>query len=355
MILNYLCAVERNSWIKGFAQLGLLMRALGRGEEWGGFVTGVTEEEYNSLQELVNRQVVYNGWFTRENVLRSLLAQGEWLREERLSQWLESVPEVQRPKRVAIIMAGNIPLVGFHDFLCVVLSGHIAVCKLSSEDKTLLPALAEHLLRFAPALQGHIEFSTGKLENPEAVIATGSNNSGLYFQQYFGKYPHIFRHNRTSVAVIRGDESPEELAALGDDIFSYFGLGCRNVAHLLLPEGYNIQRFFEAVYPFSEVVYNKKYGNNYDYNKAIFLLNKYPLLDNNFVLLRETEELFSPVSMVHYHFYTNSDEAEAYIFEHEKDIQAVIGKDYIPFGQAQAPELTDYADGVDVMDWLVRL
>jgi len=347
--------VEKEDRIKGFAQLGALMRALGRAEEWKDFSWGVTEEEYLKLEELVQRQSVYNGWFTVANVRRSLIAQGEWLYEERLTNWLESTPYAQQPKKVALIMAGNIPLVGFHDFLCVLLSGHSVVCKLSSDDKTLLPALANHLIEFTPELKENIVFTAGRIEEMQAVIATGSNNSTLYFQQYFGKYPHIFRHNRSSVAVLDGTETKEELAALGDDIFSYFGLGCRNVTHMLLPKGFELSRFFEGIFSFSDVVFNKKYGNNYDYHKAIFLLNKHNLLDNNFVLLRETEELFSPLSMVHYHFYSDPSEVDEYIFTHEKDIQVVVGHDYVPFGKGQAPELTDYADGVDVLAWLADL
>ncbi|OFZ12486.1 MAG: hypothetical protein A3D92_05910 [Bacteroidetes bacterium RIFCSPHIGHO2_02_FULL_44_7] len=351
----YLCVVEKEDRIKGFAQLGALMRALGRAEQWKDFSWGVTEEEYLKLEELVQRQSVYNGWFTPANVRRSLLAQGEWLYEDRLAKWLESTPYAQQVRTVALIMAGNIPLVGFHDFLCVLLSGHSVVCKLSSDDKTLLPALANHLMEFTPELKEKIVFTTGRISEMHAVIATGSNNSTLYFQQYFGKYPHIFRHNRSSVAVLDGTETKEELAALGDDIFSYFGLGCRNVTHMLLPVGFELSRFFEGIFSFSDVVFNKKYGNNYDYHKAIFLLNKHNLLDNNFVLLRETEELFSPLSMVHYHFYSDPSEAEEYVFTHEKDIQVVVGHGYVPFGKAQAPQLTDYADGVDVLAWLADL
>lgn len=331
------------------------MRALGSSEPWKDFSVGVTASEYAVLEELVERQIVYNGWFTPANVRRSLLAQGKWLTEENLTDWLQDQCMPQSPKRVAIIMAGNIPLVGFHDFLCVLCAGHSAVCKLSSDDKTLLPALAGHLIEFAPELKERIEFSVGPVKEIQAVIATGSNNSTLYFQEYFGKYPHIFRHNRTSVAVIDGTETKEELRALGDDIFSYFGLGCRNVTHLCFPKGYDLQCFFEAIFPFSDVVHNKKYGNNYDYNKAVFLLNLQNLLDNNFVLLRESIELFSPIAMLNYHFYETSDEVELFLSGLEPDIQVIVGHGHVPFGMAQAPSIRDYADGVDVMSWLSNL
>lgn len=328
------------------------MRALGNEQEWTDFSIGVTEEEYNKLKGIIGRQFYYNGWFTKENVLQSLNAFGDQLNQENLSTWLSGYSYKESLKRVGIVMAGNIPMVGFQDFLCVLLSGNIAVCKLSSDDKTLLPAFAEHLIQFCPELKERIEFSIGPLSKIDAVIATGSDNSAKYFEQYFGKYPHIFRKNRTSVAVITGNETEEELKELGKDIFSYFGLGCRNVSHLLLPKDYEINRFFESIIDYSPVINHNKYGNNYDYNKTVYLMNKMQLLDNNFVLLRETEELFSPLSMVHYHYYSSKQEIEDYLNENTEKIQAVIGNDFIPFGKAQRPMLSDYADGIDVIDWL---
>ena len=253
---------------------------------------------------------------------------------------------------VAIIMAGNIPLVGFHDFLCVLLSGNKAVCKLSSDDKTLLPALGEHLISFVPEIKEDIMFTTGRIGPVDAVIATGSDNSLTYFESYFGKYPHIFRKNRTSVAVFSGNETEDEIKELGKDIFRYFGLGCRNVSHIILPTGFELPRFFEAIIDYGEIIHNNKYGNNYDYNKAVYLMNQHKLLDNNFVLLRESEELFSPLSMIHYHFYDDVSEVETYLKEHQEKIQVVVGDNFLPFGQAQCPKLDDYADGVDVMRFL---
>jgi hypothetical protein len=344
--------VKQQDIIKGFDQLGKLMIALGENRNWEDFTLGVTEEEYNKLQTVVNRQVSYNGWFTPQNVRQSLKALGEQLNEGSLLNWTSSYSYADSPSTIAVIMAGNIPLVGFHDFLCVLISGNSIVAKLSSDDKTLLPALSAHLIEFVPELKERIKFSSGPIGEVEAVIATGSDNSMKYFEQYFGKYPHIFRKNRTSVAVIEGDETKEDFEKLGIDIFSYFGLGCRNVSHLLIPEGFNLDRFFEGVLPHSEVVNNNKYGNNYDYNKAVYLMNKHALLDNNFVLLRESDDLFSPLSMVHYHFYKNREEVSSYLDEHKDEIQVVVGKNYMNFGEAQSPGLTDYADGVDVMRWL---
>lgn len=347
--------MKQQEIIKGFAQLGTLMRALGANEEWSNFSLGVTEQEYLELQTTVNRQVSYNGWFTKENVRQSLTALGNQLTEENLQSWVNPYKYSEKPKTVAVIMAGNIPLVGFHDFLCVLISGNAVVAKLSSDDSTLLPKLGEGLIQFVPELKNRMVFTKGKIGEVDAVIATGSNNSLKYFEQYFGKYPHIFRKNRTSIAVLDGNESKEDLEKLGLDIFSYFGLGCRNVSHVFIPEDFELNRLFEAIVAHGEVINNNKYGNNYDYNKAIYLMNKMELLDNNFVLLRESQDLFSPLAMLHYQRYSDKQEVYDFIKSQEENIQVVVGNEHLPFGQAQQPGLTDYADGVDVMAWLSSL
>jgi hypothetical protein len=340
--------VKQEVIIKGFVQLGKLMVSLGEERDWQDFNLGVTKNEYEQLQVVVNRQIAYNGWFTKESVQQSLLALGMQLTEEHLTEWAGAYSFTEKPKSVALIMAGNIPLVGFHDFLSTLVSGHKVICKLSS-------ALAEHLVSFVPGLKERIVLTTGRLEGIEAVIATGSDNSLKYFEQYFGKYPHIFRSNRTSLAVFTGNETKEQIEALGSDVFNYFGLGCRNVSHVLFPKGFEISRFFEGVFGYSNVINNNKYGNNYDYNKTVYLMNQSPLLDNNFVLLRETDLLFSPLAMIHYHFYENEQEVIEYIESHKEQIQVVVGEKYTPFGDAQRPTLNDYADGVDTMKWLSEL
>jgi hypothetical protein len=252
-------------------------------------------------------------------------------------------------------MAGNIPLVGFHDFLSVVISGNKAVVKLSSDDKNLLPAIVKILLIFNEGLGERIEISQGKIGEIDAVIATGSNNSMQYFNQYFGKYPHLFRKNRTSIAIIEGNESKAELESLGADIFTYFGLGCRNVSQVFIPKDYDINLIFEAIITHSEIVNHHKYANNYDYNKAIHLMNQEQILDNGFVLFKESDQLFSPLAMLFYHRYENQNELELYLHNNKENIQVVVGKSYVPFGKAQTPELNDYADGVDTMKWLEEL
>ncbi len=344
--------MKRENEISGFVQLGKLMSALGNEEIWTNYSIGATEIEYQKLQGIIGKQFVLNGWFSKENVLQSLLSLGNQLTENNLNNWLKDYTYSTSTKRIGIIMAGNIPLVGFHDFLCVLLSGNSVVAKLSSDDNTLLPALAEQLIQYTPSLKERINFSFGKLGEIEAIIATGSNNSTKYFEQYFGHYPHLFRKNRTSIAILTGEETKEELTALGKDIFSYFGLGCRNVSHLLIPKDFNLNRFFEAIVDYHPIVNHHKYANNYDYNKAVYLMNLMELLDNNFVLLRESEELFSPLSMVHYQRYETKNEIESYLKLHSDNLQAIVGQNYIPFGEAQAPKLNDYADGIDVMLWL---
>jgi len=344
--------VKRKELIRGFVQLGKLFTVLGKDEPWNATETGITEEEFNQLKTLMHKQFFLNGWFIQANVEQSLRSLGGQLTDEKLESWLENYSFSETPKKVAIIMAGNIPLVGFHDFLSVLISGNSAVCKLSSDDKSLLPALVDCLIKFVPEVKDRITFTIGRIGEVDAVIATGSDNSLTYFNQYFGKYPHIFRKNRTSVAVIRGDESKEDFNALGHDIFDYFGLGCRNVSHLFLPKGFELKRFFEGIIGHSNVINHNKYGNNYDYNKAIFLMNQHVLFDNNFVLLRESDLLFSPLSMVHYQFYENQLEVDEYLTAHKDKIQVVVGQNYTSFGSAQSPMLNDYADGVDTLAFL---
>ncbi len=347
--------MKRDELIGLFIQLGKVCEELGRGNDWKSLEIGLTEEEYSKLQYTVNRQFVYNGWYTKENVQRALLDWSALLTEDKMKAWLNNYSFSEKPKNVGVIMAGNIPLVGFHDFASVILSGNIAVTKMSSEDSTLLPALLEIMVKWNPDFADHFRLTSGKIGNIEALIATGSNNTVQHFEQYFGHLPHIFRRNRTSVAILDGTETFEERKGLGADIFTYFGLGCRNVSHMLLPENYDIDLFFKGIYEYSEVVYNKKYGNNYDYNKAIFLMNKHKLLDNNFLLLKETEDLHSPLAMVYHHSYSSQQQIDSYLNQHKEEIQAVIGHGYLPFGSAQSPALEDYADGVDTLAWLEDL
>ena len=340
---------------RAFHQLGRVMMHFGSSAKWKGFELGITEEEHQDFNELILKQKHYNGWFTEDMVRKSLLSLGSLLSEKDLKIWTANNNFSETPSTVAVIMAGNIPLVGFHDFLSVLISGHNILVKLSSDDRYLLPRLASFLGVFEPDLKNRIQFSEGKISNFDAVIATGSDSSATYFEQYFSKFPHIFRSNRTSIAILTGKESKEDIEFLARDIFDYYGRGCRNVSHLILPDGYDINRIFEGIVGMGDIINNKKYGNNYDYNKAVHLLNQESLLDNNFVLLKESKELFSPLGMLHYHFYNNNDELIAYLKINKDQVQCIVGLDYLPFGSSQQPGLSDYADGVDTLKWLNEL
>ena len=351
----YICVVKKEQIEIAFNQLGKLMIHFGKSNIWSGFELGITEEEYNQFNELILRQKHYNGWFTEDMVRKSLLSLGGLLTKEKLSKWTNEYEYQKKPKTVAVIMAGNIPLVGFHDFLSVLISGNNLLAKLSSDDKYLLPALSEFLYVFEPELKERIAFSEGKISDFDAVIATGSDSSSAYFEQYFSSYPHIFRSNRTSLAVLIGEESKQDIELLAQDIFDYYGRGCRNVTHLLLPRSFDLNKIFEGIVVMGDVIQNKKYGNNYDYNKAVHLLNQEQLLDNNFVLLKESVELFSPLGMINYHFYDSKKEIKEYLNQHKNQLQCVVGMEYIPFGVAQTPALNDYADGIDTLKWLNEL
>lgn len=345
----------QEDFIQVFHQLGRIFDQLGNNKEWSGYDLGITEDEFQQFNTLILKQKQFNGFFTEEAVRNSLKNWGELLTRERLSSWTSRYQVNVSPKNVAIIMAGNIPLVGFHDFLTVLLSGNKAVVKMSSDDNTLIPMIVGLLEKFKPEIKAYIRFTLGKLDNFDAVIATGSNNSMNYFEQYFGKYPHVFRKNRTSVAVLDGTESKEELFELGKDIFTYFGLGCRNVSQLLIPQDFDLNRFFEAILPYSDIINHHKYANNYDYNKAVYLLNRESLLDNGFVLLKESKDLFPPLSVIFYFRYKNSIEVEHYLELKHKDIQAVVSKKDVYFGNAQCPQLDSYADNIDTFSWLTKI
>jgi hypothetical protein len=312
---------------------------------------------HQGLDQLIDTALIYNGWFIKDFVKEALLNISAMLDEKSIANFAKNIPEPKQQKTVAIIMAGNIPMVGFHDLLCVLLSGHKALLKLSSDDNVLMPFFIKLLEHYEPSLGEIIKFSEAKLVNFDAVIATGSNNTASHFQYYFGKYPNIIRKNRTSVAVITGKETPEDLKNLGRDIFLYFGLGCRNVSKLLVPKDFVFDPVFEAVFDYKFAVDNKKYGNNYDYNRAIYLLNLDKFLDNNFLIIKEDKGLFSPVSVLYYQEFDSETEVKQYLEENKENIQCIVGKGpgFVPFGYSQQPVITEYADGVDTLNFLVNL
>jgi hypothetical protein len=329
----------------------------------GGFIKrhyegGRKESEtqlHQGLEALTETALVYNGWFIPKFVNTAIFNLGHLLDEKQLAAFVAGLPENKVSKTVAIICAGNIPLVCFHDVLCVLLSGHKALIKMSSDDKVLLPFFLKLLCHYEPALEPQILFADGKLSGFDAIIATGSDNTAGHLHYYFGKYPHIIRKNRSSIAILKGNESPEDLLNLGKDIFWYFGLGCRNVSQLLVPRGYSFNTLFESIVSYGFVVDNKKYGNNYDYHRAIYLLESLPFLDNNFLMLRESPDLHSPVGVLHYRYFDSPTEINDYLQVNNDQIQCVVGEGHVPFGYSQMPVISDFADRINTLDFLVNL
>ena len=315
---------------------------------------------YDDFISLIELSQSHNGWFTPEQVYFSIQSWGNALSETNLNQWLSSYDFSKiAPKKIGLILAGNIPLVGFHDFLSVLISGHDVLVKTSSSDQHLLKFLAKYLIAIQPELNSKITFVEGKLEGFDAVIATGSNNTARYFEYYFKDKPSIIRKNRNSVAVLNGTETHEELVGLGEDIFRYFGLGCRNVSKLFVPKDYNFEAFFKAMFEYSEVIQYEKYANNYDYNKAVFLMSNFQLLDNEFLTIKEDTSYSSPISSVFYEFYENLEEVKKRLENDADQIQCIVSKDVIEnsivFGQTQQPKLWDYADNVDTLAFLSKI
>ncbi|MBA3704802.1 MAG: acyl-CoA reductase [Bacteroidetes bacterium] len=320
---------------------------------------------YDDFDQLIKTVHIHNPWFTEDNVRNSVGAIAGNLNQEMLVNWIsgyiKDLKDNKKPQRVAVVMAGNIPLVGFHDMLCVLISGNKFVGKLSSEDKFLLPFIAKVLIAIEPELANYIEFTEGQLKNMDAVIATGSNNTARYFDYYFGKYPNIIRKNRNSVAVLTGTETVNDLRLLGKDVFQYFGLGCRNVSKLFVPEGYNFNTFYESIFEYQNIINNNKYGNNYDYNRTVYLMSSHSsLLDNNFLLLKEDNSYSSPIGVLFYEFYSDIEILNECLEKDKEQLQCIVSnsaniKNALPFGQAQCPNLNDYADGVDTMRFLIGL
>jgi Acyl-CoA reductase (LuxC) len=342
--------MEKEERVKAFIQLGKFLSA----HISGNTIQGM-EKFHDELNRITTENFFYNGWFTPKNVEGALEGIAHLLEETELRKFAESVQE-PTPRTVAVIMAGNIPGVGFHDLLCVLISGHSLLIKPSSDDHLLIPFFCKILTHYESELAQRIQFAEGKLSHFDAIIATGSNSSALHFEYYFKKYPRIIRKNRNSVAVLNGEESKEDLENLGKDIFSYFGLGCRNVSKLYVPEGYSFDSFFEAMYQYRSVADNKKYFSNYEYHRALFLLEKIDFLDNNFMIVRKASQLSSPVSVIHFETYEDIKKLTAQLKACENEIQCIAGKlqlpQMLPLGKTQSPSINDFADRVNTLDFL---
>ena len=316
------------------------------------------------LTHLIKNEHSVNGWFTEDNIKLALLSIAKSTTKEKLVKWLEPYKEkfnIPQKKRIGVILAGNIPLVGFHDFISILISGNIFIGKISSKDNNLIKEITNILIEIEPEFKEYIFFAENRLTDFEAIIATGSNNSARYFKQYFGKYPHIIRKNRNSVAILTGDETNDELEKLADDIFMYYGLGCRNVSKIFVPENYNFNKFFEAIYKYKDTINHHKYANNYTYNQTIYLMNQDKFLDNGFLMLKNEIATSSPISVIYYENYKNIENLTKYL-SHQKDkLQCVVSNtkiknsNIIDFGNTQHPELWDYADNVNVLDFICKI
>ena len=348
--------------ISAFSQLGSYLKRLGSGEKSP--VSETNNPYYDKLVNVVNDSYLYNGWFIEENVKHMLLSLGNSIEKSKLEEWVsrygESINNVIEPKTVAVIMAGNIPVVGFHDFLSVLISGNRILVKMSSDDNKLLPAIAELLISIEQEFSDFIKFTDEKLKGFDAVIATGSGNTTRYFDFYFGKYKNIIRSNRNGVAVLNGKESEEDLEALANDIFMYFGLGCRNVSKIFLPEGFDFIPMLDVFAKRKDISLMSKYFNNYEYNKAIFLVNSRKHYDTDNALYVEDKAYASAVSVLHYEYYSDINELNNKFKMDSNDIQCVVSSEdkienKLDFGQSQQPQLWDYADGVDTLEFLLNL
>ena len=301
-----------------------------------------------------------NGWFTKGNLIYSLKGWSNQLTYRNINTFILKYDMTSIScKNVAIIMAGNIPLVGFHDFFSVLISGHNVVVKQATNDKQLLPLIAKYLEIVEPGFKSKITFVDGQLKDFDAVIATGSDNTARYFEYYFREVPSIIRNNRNSVAVLNGNETKNDLEALSIDIFRYYGLGCRNVSKLFVPKSYDFKDFFQSIYSWHPIINQSKYANNYDYNKAVYLMSEFDMLENGFLMLKEDHRYSSPIATLFYEFYDSKKTLKKRLNKDHTKIQCVVASNFldseIKFGCTQTPNLWDFADNVDTIEFLLKI
>lgn len=342
--------------IRSFTKLGRFLGQFGNENPKMDGTIPNNQEYYDRMISQLRIAESHNGWFTKDSLRYACESWAKVLTDDTLRTWMGKYKIASKePKTIAVIMAGNVPLVGFHDLLSVLITGNKVLVKLASGDKILIPFICEYVTSITPELSEYITFTDEKLENFDAIIATGSNNTARYFDYYFGKYPNIIRKNRNSIAILTGEESPEQMKLLADDIFRYFGLGCRNVSKIYVPKGYDFDMFFNGMFSWREIIHNNKYMNNYDYNKAVYLMNDVKLLDNQFLLLKEDEGISSPISVLYYEFYDNRSTLNKKLNKESDKIQCTVSNNDVPFGRAQQPQLWEYADGIDTIDFLLEL
>jgi len=342
-----------NERIKSLVALGTVLESQ---------LAQIKKSKTGELDSLITNVGIQNPWFTREAVIQSLTAIQGWLTYEELNKWIAPyyLGEPVTIKRIAVIMAGNIPMVNFHDFLSVIITGHVFIGKLSSQDKLLLPWMAGELVKINEGWKEQIKFTYERLSDFDAVIATGSTNTSRYFEHYFGKYPNIIRRNRQSLAVLTGNESKEEILKLHNDIFQYYGMGCRNVSMLWVPQEYDFKHLFDTWQELPKPTDHNKYLNNYDYYRSFYLVNQQPFYDTGYVSVLMNESLASPVSVIHYMIYRDVEEVKKFVENNSGNIQCIVAQNglissSVEFGKAQDPGLNDYPDGVDIIQFLLAL
>ena len=317
--------------------------------------------EKNKFDKAINESILHNSFFSKKNILKSLLSWSNVLTKKSIDDFLSNylIKNKKREKKIAIIMAGNIPLVGFHDFFCVIISGNFAVIKLSSKDSHLFKFILSFLVKENPDFDTKFDVVESKLQIFDAVIATGNNISANQFELYFKKYPKIIRKNRHSIAILNGNETKKEIELLANDIFYYYGLGCRNVSKIFIPNNYNLDILFKSFVLWNEVINKNSYSNNYNYYRAIYLLNKEVFFDNGFVLLKESEKIGSPVGTIYFEYYKSDNEIKEMIKKNNEKIQCIVSNNNYPktikFGETQMPNLNDFADDIDTFNFLLKL
>ena len=328
-------------------------------EKLGRYLSHISEEDsqYEPFFDAIDRAQLQNAWFEKKACIEAIKSWGAALQPNNINQWESKyqLKENNAPKTIAVIMAGNIPLVGLHDLVSIWISGNKALVKCASKDNILIP----FIVSFDPLFQSHTTFTDKQLVGFDAVIATGSNNAARYFDYYFSKYPHIIRKNKNGIAVLDGSETQDDMTNLGKDMLQYYGLGCRNVSKLYLPKGFDLNMIFGGLFPYANIIEMNKYANNYDYNKAVYLMSEFEFVENGFFMLREEQAISSPIATGHYEFYDALEPLKSHLQEQQESIQCVVSntdiEGAIPFGEAQNPQLWDYADGVDTLEFLKNL
>lgn len=360
--------MHTSSFISSLTRLGDFLKqftaASDLSAQGSGNLEKLNREHFQRFSMVLEQEPVLNPWFTREYLMHALNGIASMLREEVLRKWLD--PYEIKPlspaetRTVGLVLAGNIPLVGFHDILSALASGHQVLAKASTKDDRLIREVAGVLTSIDQELGSHIHFAEDKLSGMDAVIATGSDNSARYFEYYFRNIPHIIRKNRNGVAVLTGQETEQDLVALGEDIFTYFGMGCRNVTKLYIPESYDLKILLAVLDKYQHLYQHHKYGNNVDYYRSIYLMNRVPLLDNGILLLKEDSAIASPVGVAFYERYSDIGQVQVELERRQKEIQCIVSmspeiQSAIPPGSTQIPMPWDYADGVDTLRFLMDL